>query len=600
VRGLIVRESTFWRKNDNDALVAYLRRVRNSPTLRGLPRKFGLLVLFALSGSGLLLFAEGQDEKTAYVPEKPVRYVDVAPANKFEYISNNDFTGRKYFPQPMCGGVAVADFDGDGMQDIFFTNGAKLPELKKTDPSFYNCLLKNRGDGKFEDVTRKAGLQGEQMDFSFGVAAGDYDNDGDTDLFICNAGPNVLYRNNQDGTFTDVTKGSGLDTKPEELLSVVAAWFDYNNDRLPDLVVSQYTYWNPGSDQACLMPDGSEFYCSPQSVVSVPHTLYRNLGNGKFEDVSKSAGFTSALGKGMGVGIADFNKDGLLDVFVANDTVQNFLYLNLGEGRFDEVSLFYGVAYNAEAARVSGMGCDVKDFNNDGWVDIFYNNLQNQVHALFRNQDGEYFDYVSPTTNISNLSRRFSGWSNGFIDHDNDGWKDIYSANGDVDYLGLNAAQHDTMLKNLDGTRFANVSETLGPDFMHKGYQRGSAIADLNDDGFMDLVITSLNEKPRILMNSADNGHHWLTLDLVGRVSSRDAVGASVKVVTESGRVLHNHVSTSVGFMSTSDKRVHFGLGEEKNVKTIEIRWPSGVVQELRDVKGDQVLKVEETKPSGN
>ena len=258
------------------------------------------------------------------------------------------------------------------------------------------------------------------------------------------------------------------------------------------------------------------------------------------------------------------------------------------------------MAYNAEASRVSGMGCDGSDFNNDGWVDIFYNNLQNQIHALFRNQDGEYFDYVSPTTNVSNLSRRFSGWSNGFIDHDNDGWKDIYSANGDVDYLGLNSAQHDTMLKNLDGTRFVNVSETLGPDFLRKGYQRGSAIADLNDDGFMDLVITSLNEKPRILMNSADNGNHWLTLDLVGRTSSRDAIGAFVKVVTESGRVLHNHVSTSVGFMSTSDKRVHFGLGEEKRVKTVEIRWPSGAVQELRDVKGDQFLKVEETEPSGS
>jgi len=541
-----------------------------------------LLVGVALAGSA--------DE------QQSIQFVDVAPRSDFRYISNNNFTGRKYFPQPMCGGVAILDFDGDGKLDIFFSNGAKLPELVKTDSSFYNCLLRNLGDGRFQDVTKQAGVEGAQMDFSFGVAAGDFDNDGDTDLFICNAGPNVLYRNNGDGTFTDVTAGSGLDTKPKDLLSVVAAWFDYDRDGLQDLVVSEYTYWNPRDDKACLMGDGTEFYCNPQSVVAVPHTLYQNLGNGKFADVTQSSGFSKASGKGMGVGISDFNHDGWLDVFVANDTVQNFLYLNLGDGTFDEVSLFYGVAYNAEAARVSGMGCDVKDFNNDGWTDIFYNNLQNQIHALFQNQDGEYFDYVSPATNVANLSRRFSGWSNGFIDFDNDGWKDIYSANGDVDYLGDNAAQHDTMLKNRNGTSFEDVSGTLGEDFLRVGYQRGSAFADLNDDGFLDIVVTSLNEKPRILMNSGKNGNHWVMLDLEGQVSPRDAIGAKVKVVTESGRSLYSHVSTSVGFMSTSDRRVHFGLGPESKIDKIEIDWPSGIKQVLNSPGVDQVIAVREPK----
>jgi hypothetical protein len=387
-----------------------------------------------------------------------------------------------------------------------------------------------------------------------------------------------------------------LDKKPKDLLSVVAAWFDYDRDGLQDLVVSEYTYWNPREDKACLMGDGTEFYCNPQSVVAVPHTLYHNLGDGKFADVTESSGFSEASGKGMGVGISDFNHDGWLDVFVANDTVQNFLYLNLGDGNFDEVSLFYGVAYNAEAARVSGMGCDVKDFNNDGWTDIFYNNLQNQIHALFQNQDGEYFDYVSPATNVANLSRRFSGWSNGFIDYDNDGWKDIYSANGDVDYLGDNAAQHDTMLKNRNGTSFVDVSSTLGDDFLRVGYQRGSAFADLNDDGFLDIVVTSLNEKPRILMNSGKNGNHWVMLDLEGQVSPRDAIGAKVKVVTGSGRSLYSHVSTSVGFMSTSDRRVHFGLGPESKIETIEINWPSGIHQVLKSPGVDQVIAVREPK----
>lgn len=529
-------------------------------------------------------------------PLPEIRYVDVAPSSTFSYYTNNDYTGRKYFPQPMCGGVAVLDYDGDSLQDIFFTNGAKLPELKKVDETYYNCLLRNLGDGTFADVTKEAGLTGAHLDFCFGVAAGDYDNDGDTDLFVCNAGPNALYRNNGDGTFTDVTEGSGLDTKPKDLLSVEAAWFDYDRDGLLDLVVSQYTYWNPHTDQACFMADGTEFYCNPQTVVSVPHTLYRNLGNGKFEDVTEPSGFSKALGKGMGIGIADFNRDGWLDVFIANDTVQNFLYLNQGNGTFDEVSLLYGVAYNAEASRVSGMGADMRDFNNDGWIDIFYNNLQNQIHALFLNQQGEFFDYVSPSTNIARLSRKFSGWSNGFIDYDNDGWKDIYSANGDVDYLGDNSQQHDTMFRNLEGLKFEDVSNTLGPDFLRMGYQRGSAFVDLNRDGFLDLVVTSLGKKPRILISSADNGNHWLMLDLRGRESPRDAIGAFVKLTTASGRVMYNHMSTSVGFMSTSERKIHFGLGPDERIAELEIEWPRGVRQQLTNLEADQVLVVEEPK----
>jgi len=522
-----------------------------------------------------------------------VRFEDVADRSKFSYTSNNDFTGRKYFPQPMCGGIALIDFDGDGRVDIFFTNGSKFPDYDRPDPSFYGCLLRNKGKGEFEEVTAKAGLTNADLSFSFGVASGDYDNDGDTDLFIANAGPNALYRNNGDGTFTDVTKGSGLDEKPKDLLSVCGAFFDYDGDGLLDLVVSEYTYWSPANDVKCPTSEG-EIYCYPGTYPSVAHTLYRNLGDGQFEDVTEKSGFAAVKGKGMGIALADYDGNGWTDVFIANDTEPNFLYMNQGDGTFQEDSWAWGIAYDEQGSVVSGMGADTGDYDNDGWPDIFYNNLQAQLWALFQNEQGERFRYMSPRSGIARLSRRFSGWSNGFIDYDNDGWKDIYSSNGDVDYIGTNAEQHDTLFHNVEGRGFVDVSEGLGTDFNVLGYQRGSAVGDLDDDGFPDLVVTSLNKRPRIMLNSGGNGNHWLWLDLVGTGGNRDAVGAKVKVTTASGRTLYNHVSVSKGFMSSSDHRLHFGLGVEDKIGSVEITWPGGAKQTLTGVKADQHLRVEQ------
>jgi hypothetical protein len=522
-------------------------------------------------------------------------FTDICHQSQFTYTTNNDFTGRKYFPQPMCGGIAAFDYNNDGLMDLFFTNGARLPELQKSSPAYYNCLLHNNGDGTFEDVTIKSGLAGEGLGYCFGVAAADYDNDGYQDLFVCSANRNALYHNNGDGTFTDVTEGSGFEHKPEHVLSVGAAWFDYNNDGLLDLIVTNYTKWTPQTDRQCFTSEKHEVYCSPTVYQSVESRLYRNLGHHHFEDVTEASGIGQARGKGMGISIADFTGNGLMDIFIANDTEPNFLFINQGNGTFRESGLEYGVAYNDEGDSVSGMGSDAKDFDNDGFVDIIYNDLAGQIFAILRNQGGRSFSEVTWSTRLGSLTRKLSGWSMGFVDYNNDGWKDIYSANGDLDDdTAEPSGQHDTMFENVEGKTFVDVTEKLGPDFALTGRQRGSALVDLNNDGFMDLVVTSLGRKPRILINNALVKNHWIMFDLRGHTSNRDGIGATIRVCTGFGRVLYNHVTTSVGFMSSSDRRAHFGLGAETAIDHVEIRWPSGIVQRLEHPAIDRILKVEE------
>lgn len=571
---------------------------------------FYILVGLAASLSILIEFAPGAIASAQSPPSiAPGWFSDVAGRSNFSYKTNNDYTGRKYFPQPMCGGVAIFDYNNDGLMDIFLSNGAKIPGMDKPGTAYDNVLLRNKGDGTFEDVTLKAGLLGKQTGYSFGVAAADYDNDGNEDLFVASAGQNTLYHNEGDGTFTDVTTGSGLDHKPAHLLSVGAAWFDFNNDGLLDLIVTNYTIWDPKTDRPCYTDPDSfsaehpyrskriEIYCSPHDVISVAPRLYRNLGHGKFQDVTDSSGIGSVLGKGMGVVVADFNNDGLMDIFISNDTERNFLFINQGDGTFKEEALLLGVAYNETGNLVSGMGADARDFNNDGFVDIIYNDLAGQIFGILKNNRGHEFDDITQTTHLDTLSRPYSGWSLGFIDYDNDGWQDIYSANGDVDNLLPTSKQHDSMFRNIDGTHFIDATNEMGKDFLRRGYQRGAAFGDINNDGFPDIVVTSLGERPHILVNQALNKNNWLLFDLRGNTSNRDGIGASLKLITASGRVLYNHATTSIGLMSSGDRRVHFGLGKETTVRSVEIRWPSGIVQHLDHLNANRIIKVNEPRP---
>jgi hypothetical protein len=525
----------------------------------------------------------------------PAWFTDIAPRSSFAYKTNNDYTGRKYFPQPMAGGVAIFDFNNDGKMDIFLTNGAKLPELEKVGAAYDNALLRNNGDGTFTDMTAKAGLIGKQTGYAFGVAAADYDNDGFEDLFVASAGRNTLYHNNGDGTFTDITEGSGLEHKAKNVLSVGAAWFDMDNDGLLDLIVTNYTVWDPKTDRPCFQePAHVPYYCSPQDVIAVAPSLYQNLGHGKFRDVTEESGIGGVLGKGMGVSIADFNGDGLPDIFISNDTIRNFLFINHGAGRFTEEAVPYGVAYDEMGGLVSGMGSDVRDFDNDGFPDIIRNDLATQLFSLYHNNGGHGFDDVTTQSGLGRISRLYSGWSLGFIDYDNDGWPDIFSANGDVDDLKADSKQHDTMFRNVGGTRLIDTTSEMGTDFAFVGFQRGASFGDLNNDGFEDIVVTSLGQKPRILFNRALNSNHWITFDLRGTRSNRDGLGASLKLTTASGRVLYNYATTSIGLMSSKDRRVHFGLGIDRAIKVVEVRWPSGVVQRLESPAANQILRVVE------
>jgi enediyne biosynthesis protein E4 len=519
----------------------------------------------------------------------PTWFEDRSAHSGMAFTLHNAPTPEKHQIESMPGGVAVLDYDNDGRPDLFFANGAAQPSLRKTDPAFYNRLYRNRGDGTFEDVTEKAGLRGEG--FSVGAAAADFDNDGRTDLFVAGVNRNFLYRNRGDGTFEDITEKAGVANQGRWAVS--AGWFDYDNDGRLDLFVVNYVKWDPAREPFCGdARAGYRSYCHPKFYEGFPNTLYRNNGDGTFTDVSERAGIARHVGKGMGVAFADYDGDGYLDVFVANDTVPNFLFHNERNGTFRETAFPAGVAMNDDGRALSSMGADFRDIDNDGLPDLFVTGLTNETFPLFRNLGGGLFADRTYASKIGAATMALSGWSAGAYDFDNDGRKELFAACGDVQdnteqYSSRHSRQSNLLLKpGTDGT-------FLGFDIGAPAQYRGAAFADLDGDGRVDIVVTALGKPPVILHNTAGPASHWLGLRLTGTKSNRDAIGARVHLTTAAGEQW-NHVTTAVGYASSSEKAVHFGVGKDTVVKRVEIQWPSGKTTVLENVKADRYLEVKE------
>jgi enediyne biosynthesis protein E4 len=518
-------------------------------------------------------------------------FEDVTSSSGIRFVLANSASPQKHQIETMPGGVAVFDFDHDGLPDIFFANGAEQPSLTKTSARYSNRLYRNKGNWKFEDVTERAGLAGTGYDT--GAAAGDYDNDGNVDLFVFGVHRNTLFHNRGDGTFEDVTRKAGLESLA---WSVSAAWVDFDNDGKLDLFVVYYVAWDPARERWC--GTGSiRTYCHPRYYQPLRNRLYHNNGDGTFTDVSSPSGIDKSSGKGMGVAIADYDHDGWMDIFVANDSVPNLLFHNEHNGTFKEVALQAGVALGDDGIAISSMGVDFRDLDNDGNEDLFVTALANQTFQFFRNLGGGIFMDATYKSHIGRLTQQFSGWSSGIFDFDNDGWKDIFVACGDVQdntdqFSDQKPRQPNLLLLNQRDGTFGSM--TVGGAALY----RGAAFADFDRDGRVDAIVTRLNEPAVLLRNVANSGNHWLTIRLKGRASNHDGIGARVVLTTAGGRQV-NRSTSAVGYASASDTAVHFGLGREMVARQLEIEWPGGQRQTLRDVAADQSIEIVEPTSSG-
>jgi len=574
---------------------SFLRR-RYLPGARSLQAAVAILLI------GVPCCAQVQ---TAQAPalQVPGKFVDTTAASGIAFQYQASHTSRKYLLETMGPGIALFDYDNDGRLDIFVVNGAPLadPTAKgtipqKTGAKYWNRLYHQKKDGTFEDVTEKSGLQG--TGYGMGVAVADYDNDGYQDLYVTAYGGNKLYHNNGDGSFTDVTAKAGVAGSG---WSTSAIWVDLDNDGLLDLIVLRYVQWDFDDVWCGEHRDGYRAYCHPDYFKPVSPLVYHNDGGGHFTEISEKSGIAKP-GKGLGVAIADYDHDGKIDVFIANDSMLEFLYHNKGGGTFEEVGLFSQVAADGDGRTYAGMGVDFADYNNDGRPDLVITNLANQRYALYKNEGDGNFSYETIASGLGRLSMTHSGWGVRFLDYDNDGWKDLLIAQGhDLDTIELTSPnlryREPMILARNTGSEFVDVSPDSGPVFQQPWVARGLAIGDIDNDGRMDAVVTTNDGSIHILHNETATQNHWLTLNLIGHRSNRDAISAEVRLKSKGGSQLAL-VTTGGSYLSSSDKRVHFGLGADVMATGIEIRWPSGVVQFLNNVAADQILKVDEPEVS--
>ena len=544
-----------------------------------------LLLIVIVAGDALTLHANADTD---------IQFVDVTQEAGIHWKHVDGRSGQKYFMETLGSGAAFFDYDADGDSDLYFVNGAPLPGYI-TEETSTNCFYQNNGDGSFTDITQKA--QVGDIGYGHGCAVGDYNNDGRLDLYVTNYGTNRLYHNNGDGTFTDVAEAAGV-TEPR--WSTSCAFADYDHDGNLDLYVVNYIVFDITENPWCgLKEKGIRAYCEPDNFPAQSDTLYRNNGDGTFTDVTKSAGIYNTTGKGLGVVWGDYNNDGAPDIYIANDSTENLFYRNNGDGTFEEIGFMVGVALSEDGAAENGMGTTFGDWNNDGWFDLTVTNYAQQTNTLYHNDADGFFTDTTATTKTAQITYPYLGWATAFIDYDNDGYQDLFVANGhlheNLAELGQEGTygQRNLLFRNNRDATFTECSETLGAGMRLEDVSRGATFADYDLDGDIDIVVTNSNATPRLLRNDGGNRKNWLQIQLIATNSSTDAIGTRIEVTT--GELTQTReVRSGDGYLSQRDLTLHFGIGDYEHVDSIAVRWQNGVRQTIKGVAANQVLSIEE------